>query len=543
MSESPSEALLCDEAGKALAEGDLHKAADLCKQLLVGYPSSARGYYLTSSLFQATGNYKKAVDYSAIATGLDSCVVQYHLQQGQMLYLLKEYDEALAAFEKATELSDKAPEACRWVGKCMVALERFADAKEWFAVARGTETSTELLIAEAECDMQAGDNEAAERLLAQCINEDPKSARAHYVLAMIAITTMEFDRAEALLRKALNLDIRFTHAHFYLALLLGESGDKQGAADRLLQALQIEPTHMPSLLILGGIFMECGDIAAAEKAFIHALSLAPEHLLVWYSMLELLHECDRGREGLARLSDAIASRTDISVLKHLRALFSGDVPPMAPRDFIAAFYDAFIDIFEPWVIAGSDAPHVAQLVKELRKLPQLEGKKHVSLLDLGCGTGIFARKFSDVAAICVGVDISPGMVKIARRSKYYDVLYDLDITDYVLGSETVFDVVVCVGALRWMGNLQPFFHAVRGVMHKETVLAFMLDKEHSTLAYSVANHGRYTHHQSYVFDVAAAEGLQMLLHKEWVWEPPDGDKVEDGKITRHLFFFKKTTIH
>jgi len=539
MNETHDETALCEEARLALAQGDLHKAADLCKSLLVVFPQSARGYYLTSSLFQATGNYKKAYDYSAIAAGLDTCVVQYHMQQGQMLYMLKDYTAALASFAVASEISNEDSESCRWLGKCCVALERFDEAKKWYAQAHQGAFSSELAIDEAQCGIQSGDVEFAEKLLADCIAEKPENAQAHYELALLAITEAEFDRAENLLRKALSLNDRYASAHFYLALLLAERGDKQAAADRLLQALTIEPTHVPSLLLLGGIFMQYGDKAASEKAFLHALALVPDHLLAWYSMLELLHEGDRGREGINRISDVIAALPNgAPVLKHLRALFNGDVPPAAPREFVAAFYDAFSDMFEPWLVASSDAPHVAQLAKEVRALPQLKGKHYLSLLDLGCGTGVLAQKLSDITAISVGVDLSPNMLKIARRRKCYDVLYELDLTDYVFGSETIFDVVISTGALRWSGNLQPFFHSVRGVMHKDTILAFMLDKEHSTLAYSVANHGRYSHHLSYVCDVAEAEGLELLSHKEWVW-----DAQENDSMMRHIFFFKKMTIH
>lgn len=533
-----NEDVLIEEAQEALKKGDLHKAADLCKSLLIGFPQSARGYHLTSSLFQATGNYKKACDYSSIAAQLDACVAGYHMQQGQMLYILKEYAQAQAAFERALEISGNGAEACRWLGNTLVAQEQFDEARKYFVRARMATAPVDTIIDEAECALQSGETEAAETLLMEYIAAHPESAQAHYVLAVLALYAREFDRAEGLLRRALALDSRHAGANFYLALLLAESGDEKGATDRLLGALAIEPTNLPVLLLLGGIFMKQGDKAASEKAFSHVLALAPDHLLAWYSMLELLYGQDRGREGLQRLGEVMEALSGSIPLKHLRALFSGDVPPFAPREFIAAFYASFVEMFEPWVVAAGHAPHVEALVKELCKLPQLAGKRHLSLLDLGCGTGVVAERLANVSAIRVGVDISPHMLKISRRGKRYDVLYDMDIVDYVLGGETPFDVIVAAGPLRWMGNLQPFFHAVRGVMHKESVLACILDKEHSTLAYSVANHGRYSHHFSYVSDVSQAEGLHLLLHKEFVSSAP-----EDDNVIRHMFFFRKMTLH
>ena len=126
--DSPSdENALCNAVEAALVEGDLHKAVDLCKSLLMSFPQSARCYSLTSSLFKATGNYRKAFDYSSIATGLDTCVATYHLQQGELLYILKDYTQALAAFERASCIS-RDSNSSRWIGKCLVALERFEEA-------------------------------------------------------------------------------------------------------------------------------------------------------------------------------------------------------------------------------------------------------------------------------------------------------------------------------------------------------------------------------------------------------------------------------
>ncbi|MDX2073093.1 MAG: tetratricopeptide repeat protein [Alphaproteobacteria bacterium] len=537
MTPPQDENLLCDEASAALARGDLHKAADMCKSLLVAFPQSARGYHLTASLFQATGNYKKAYDYSSIAAGLDDRVAQYHMQQGQMLYILKEYAQAGEAFGRAVEISGQAAEPCRLLGNTLVAQERFDEAKRWFEKARLAAEPVDTRIDEAECALQSGELEAAEALLSDYLGAYPQSAQAHYMLALLAIYVQELDRAQDLLQAAVENDPRHGQAHFYLALLCAEGGDEQGAVKRLLQVLENEPTHLSSLLLLGGIFMKLGDFPSAEKAFSHVLALCPDHLLAWYSLLELLQVEGRGREGVQRLGEVMQTMDKSTALLHLRALFSGDVPPCAPRAFVAAFYASFVEMFEPWVVATGQTPHLETLVKSLRALPQLQEKRYASLLDLGCGTGVASRLLADFAAIRVGVDVSPHMLKIARRSKGYDVLYELDMVEYALGSETLFDVVLAAGALRWSGNLQPFFHAVRGVMHKDSILACLFEKELSTLAYSVANHGRYSHHLSYIRDVSQAGGLELVSHQEIV------SKDQEQAVTRHLCFFKKMTIH
>lgn len=538
MTRPQDEHTLCDEAADALSAGDLHRAADLCKSLLVSYPQSASAYHLTSRLYHATGNVRKACDYSSIAAELDRNVEHYHLQQGQMLFLLKEYEAAQAAFERAVAIAGHGAGACRALANSLVAQERFAEARQWFSRAREHASPVDTVVDEALCDMQEGEYDAAERLLRHYIFATSHNANAYYVLAQLAIIRGEFEEAGELLRQAIKRNEKHVESYFYLSLVQAEAGDEQEAVRSLLAALGADPTHLPSLLTLGGVFLKSNDLASAEKAFNHAIALDSDDVFAWFGLLEVLHEKDGLRDGLARLSDHIKQAADTKLLRHVRALFSGDVPPCAPKEYVARFYGTLVGMFEPWVIAASHGPHIEELARSLRSLPQFKNHRPISLLDLGCGAGELTSQLYDMTAIRAGVDLSPHMLKLARRARKFDVLYELDMTEFALGSETQFDIVAATGALRWSGNLQPFFSAVRNVMHRESVLACMLEKEPSSLAYSVGNDGRYSHHFTYVRDVAQAEGLQLLMHKEWLW-----DAEAEEPQARHIFLFKKMTVH
>jgi SAM-dependent methyltransferase len=49
----------------------------------------------------------------------------------------------------------------------------------------------------------------------------------------------------------------------------------------------------------------------------------------------------------------------------------------------------------------------------IESLGSAPGRK---ILDYGCGTGIFSRILNDLGAVVTGVDISPGMIKVAREN-------------------------------------------------------------------------------------------------------------------------------
>ena len=80
---------------------------------------------------------------------------------------------------------------------------------------------------------------------------------------------------------------------------------------------------------------------------------------------------------------------------------------------------------------------------------------HADVLDAGCGTGLVgaalsARGFGSID----GLDLSPGMIRQARRRRVYHDLGPADLRRGVPGARAKFGVVTCVGALA-PGHLGP----------------------------------------------------------------------------------------
>lgn len=66
-----------------------------------------------------------------------------------------------------------------------------------------------------------------------------------------------------------------------------------------------------------------------------------------------------------------------------------------------------------------------------------------SALDIGCGTGILCRHLQAAGISCRGMDLSPGMIAIAREENP-GIPFDVgDMTDYHPGE--TFDLVTCTG--------------------------------------------------------------------------------------------------
>jgi predicted TPR repeat methyltransferase len=74
--------------------------------------------------------------------------------------------------------------------------------------------------------------------------------------------------------------------------------------------------------------------------------------------------------------------------------------------------------------------------------------ENVSILDAGCGTGLVGIQLSKLGARnIVGLDISPGMLEVARNTGVYSALEEVDLSGPIAKPDNSVDSVICVGTL------------------------------------------------------------------------------------------------
>lgn len=115
-------------------------------------------------------------------------------------------------------------------------------------------------------------------------------------------------------------------------------------------------------------------------------------------------------------------------------------------------YDDWASTYDKDVIEGEEykaPPLVAETI--LKHLSASE--KHdniiapsVKILDAGCGTGLVGIYLAKLGAKKVdGIDLSPGMLDIARKTGVYSKLSPADLTNPIESETGSYDVVSCVG--------------------------------------------------------------------------------------------------
>jgi len=101
----------------------------------------------------------------------------------------------------------------------------------------------------------------------------------------------------------------------------------------------------------------------------------------------------------------------------------------------------------------------------------------IKIMDAGCGTGLVGLSLARFGSPNIeGLDISPGMLDIARRTGVYGVLEEADLSKPVARPDNSYDAVMCVGTLT-RGHVGPkvLKEFVRIVKPEGLIVATVLD--------------------------------------------------------------------
>ncbi|MGU3544866.1 class I SAM-dependent DNA methyltransferase [Methylobacterium sp. A52T] len=276
-------------------------------------------------------------------------------------------------------------------------------------------------------------------------------------------------------------DRRYRYAEACLA-----EGDHAGAADLAEQVLERAPRYAPAWLLLGraraGLAAAGTDPAlrdAAARAYARALDIDPE-------------------DGLG-------------VRAHLVRLGGGDTLPVLSPAYIRALFDGYAPRFERHLVDGLG--YVGpQIVRDA--LPCVPERFAVAL-DLGCGTGLMGEVVRDRVDHLTGIDLSPGMLalaraKTARGRPLYERLVEGDLGAALADlPEASADLCLAADVLIYVADLATFLARVGRVLRPGGLGAVTV-QSHDGPGSVLGEDGRYAHAEAHIAATAAASALELL---------------------------------
>jgi predicted TPR repeat methyltransferase len=136
------------------------------------------------------------------------------------------------------------------------------------------------------------------------------------------------------------------------------------------------------------------------------------------------------------------------------------------------------------------------------------------VLDVGCGTGLCGPLLAPYARRLVGVDLSRGMLDLAREKNVYHELVQAELTAYLQQQSAAFDAILSADTLVYFGALEEVVAAVAGALRPGGLFIFTVEEATDAAmagSYSLQPHGRYSHGAAYIEQLLVQHGLEPSI--------------------------------
>ncbi len=191
----------------------------------------------------------------------------------------------------------------------------------------------------------------------------------------------------------------------------------------------------------------------------------------------------------------------------MTALRDDTPPPRTSDRAIQHIYKSFAASYESRML--EDLKYVGpELIEDLVRFA-MGDQDGLSILDLGCGSGLAGVIMKRRAAELMGVDLSAEMIELAQARKIYDRLEVTEITGWLEQGRDVFDLIVSTDCLIYFGDLNRIVSAAAKRVKKFGLFPFSLERG-ARYPFHLTDTGRYTHSADHVRDVATNAGLTVM---------------------------------
>ena len=135
-------------------------------------------------------------------------------------------------------------------------------------------------------------------------------------------------------------------------------------------------------------------------------------------------------------------------------------------------------------------------------------------LDLGCGTGLVAENFQDMAGEIDGVDLSPKMLEQAEAKGVYANLHLADVLEFLEGPNVRpagYDLILSADTFIYIGKLNGIFAAARRALTDSGLFVFSVEHLEDG-NFKLLPSSRYSQSDAYIEKLAAESGFAVVCH-------------------------------
>lgn len=380
----------------------------------------------------------------------------------------------------------------------------------------------------------------------QAIDIQPDYADAYYNLGLAHMRAKQPQEAINVFNALLSLVPTHGGASFQRALLIMQQGNYPLATEQFLRIIESFPHHFETLTNLANCYLKMGKLELAKQYSLMALELVPDDAQLLFNMgvinmqLGMVDEAIpfylqclqvspdnieahtnlgaaylqmKDKESAAKhLREVVRLRPNDEAVKHTLAIISGEQPmSAAPSSYIQTLFDSYADHYDNHV-QGSLQYQVPKQLHELLQLSGIPENNTLTILDLGCGTGLCGAELASYARTMTGVDLSANMLEIAASRGCYTTLVKSDLIEFLTQDKESYDLIIAGDTVVYFADLSELLAKVNARLNVNGIFAFNIEK--SMNGDVMPTSGRFAHHTDYIAKLASKLHLNIMQSKE-----------------------------
>ena len=315
------------------------------------------------------------------------------------------------------------------------------------------------------------------------------------------------------LRRGLASESHDYRLHDELGMALSELGRYEEAIGSFLAAYSQKPDSDETCNKIGSAFAAHGMYLPAVTWFHRAREINPQGTKYLYPYGRALVMKNSIDEAAAVFDKWTKAEPDNPIARHLASAALGrEVVRKASPDYVVALFNSCAARFdESLARLHYRGPDLVLSALQQTAEPPDHGWR---IIDAGCGTGLVGAQLRPMARRLVGVDLSPGMLDLARGRGVYDELVNADIIEYLREHPRNFDVLAAADVLTYLGELDEFFQAAATALEPEGIIIVLVETLNGQQSYRLNPTGRFCHSRQYLNDSMIGAGFRVESIRE-----------------------------
>jgi predicted TPR repeat methyltransferase len=263
--------------------------------------------------------------------------------------------------------------------------------------------------------------------------------------------------------------------------------------------------------------MNRAELEASAASLARVLETAPDFANGWFSLGEMRRQLGQSDAAMAAYRKVTElDPSDIFGAGLRLARLGATTPDGMPEAYVRGMFDQYAPRFDSELMEtlGYRAPSLLRAAIDAARKMQGRAVAFDTMLDLGCGTGLGGAAFRDGVKHLTGVDLSTGMIALARHKKIYDRLEADDIERFLAGeiaAGRTYSLIVAADVFAYLGDLTGVCSAVARVMADGALFGCTLET-HPGNGVLLGEGLRYAHGAAHVR--AALADLEILALTE-----------------------------